>query len=155
MGQLFTHIARPRSRASSCQGNSVLRDSGHLSSPQRWWWRERPVPFEGKWMTLGCQRRQLVPRRLAFIPTEKVRDRTDHGQRSVAARQAQQRANGRSPVGAKGRGHGGGCGLSCQVIGGVATGAWLCLGGTVESQGNRGPCWKLTALVHLSEPSCH
>lgn len=68
-------------------------------------------------MTLGCQRRQLVPRRLAFIPTGKVRDRTDHGQRSVAARQAQQRANGRSPVGAKGRGHGGGCGLSCQVIG--------------------------------------
>nr|XP_048315974.1 fibrous sheath-interacting protein 1 isoform X3 [Myodes glareolus] len=32
-------------------------------------------------MTLGCQRRQLVPRRLAFIPTGKVRDRTDHGQR--------------------------------------------------------------------------
>lgn len=73
-------------------------------------------------MTLGCQRRQLVPRRLAFIPTGKVRDRTDHGQRSVAARQTQQRANGRSPVGAKGRGHGGGCGLPCQVIGGVATG---------------------------------
>ncbi|XP_075819900.1 fibrous sheath-interacting protein 1 isoform X2 [Microtus pennsylvanicus] len=32
-------------------------------------------------MTLGCQRSQLVPRRLAFVPTGKVRDRTDHGQR--------------------------------------------------------------------------
>ncbi|XP_052579502.1 fibrous sheath-interacting protein 1 isoform X5 [Peromyscus californicus insignis] len=32
-------------------------------------------------MTLGCQRRQSVPRRPAFVPTGKVRDRTDHGQR--------------------------------------------------------------------------
>ncbi|XP_021086659.2 fibrous sheath-interacting protein 1 isoform X3 [Mesocricetus auratus] len=37
-------------------------------------------------MTLGCQRRQLVPRRPAFVPTGKVRDRTDHGQRSAAVR---------------------------------------------------------------------
>lgn len=35
-------------------------------------------------MTLGCQRRQSVPRRPAFVPTGKVRDRKDHGQRSVA-----------------------------------------------------------------------
>nr|XP_042131878.1 fibrous sheath-interacting protein 1 isoform X6 [Peromyscus maniculatus bairdii] len=32
-------------------------------------------------MTLGCQRRQSVPRRPAFVPTGKVRDRKDHGQR--------------------------------------------------------------------------
>ncbi|XP_036042298.1 fibrous sheath-interacting protein 1 isoform X2 [Onychomys torridus] len=32
-------------------------------------------------MTLGCQRCQSVPRRPAFVPTGKVRDCTDHGQR--------------------------------------------------------------------------
>ncbi|XP_052039176.1 fibrous sheath-interacting protein 1 [Apodemus sylvaticus] len=32
-------------------------------------------------MTLECQWSQSVPRRPAFIPTEKLRDRTDHGQR--------------------------------------------------------------------------
>ncbi|XP_031227300.1 fibrous sheath-interacting protein 1 isoform X4 [Mastomys coucha] len=32
-------------------------------------------------MTLGCQWSQSVPRRPAFVPTEKLRDHTDHGQR--------------------------------------------------------------------------
>lgn len=100
-------------------------------------------------MTLGCQRRQLVPRRLAFIPTGKVRDRTDHGQRSVAARQAEQRANGRSPVGAKGRGHGGGCGLSCQVIGGVSTGGVAMSG---RDCGVSGKPWSLLE-THCISPS--
>ncbi|CAO2579383.1 Fibrous sheath-interacting protein 1, partial [Lemmus lemmus] len=80
------HLSRDRDRAllvARATAFFVAAGLGplHLSSPQRWWWRERPVPFEGKWMTLGCQRRQLVPRRLAFVPTGKVGDRTDHGQR--------------------------------------------------------------------------
>lgn len=81
----------------------------------------KPVPFEGKCMTLECQWSQSVPRRPAIVPTEKLRDRVDHGQRLVAA--------------GCGRGRGG---VACRAGGGGGgLGPWGAVGVTCSPR----PAW--------------